>query len=80
MIDADKRKAVFLLHNEGMGAREIARRLGIGRNTVRRVIALDGAMPLATRREKLPLEPEILRRLYAECDGWIQRVHEKLRE
>ena len=80
MIDADKRNAIFLLHKKGMGAREIARRLGIGRNTVRRVIALDGAMPPATRREKQPLDPELLRRLYAECDGWIQRVHEKLTE
>ena len=42
MIDADKRKAVFLLHQEGMGGREIARRLGLGRNTVRRIIALGG--------------------------------------
>ena len=80
MIDADKRNAVFLLHKEGMGAREIARRLGIGRNTVRRVIALEGAMPPATRREKQSLDPELLRRLYGECDGWIQRVHEKLQE
>jgi len=80
MIDADKRKAVFLLHKEGMGAREIARRLGLGRNTVRRAIALEGAMPPATRREKQPLNPELLRQLYAECDGWIQRVHEKLAE
>ena len=80
MIDAEKRKAVFLLHEEGMGAREIARRLRMGRNTVRRAVALDGAMPPATRREKQPMDPELLRRLYAECDGWIQRVHEKLRE
>ena len=46
MIDADKRKAVCLLHKEGMGGREIARRLGLGRNTVQRVIALGGALPL----------------------------------
>ena len=80
MIDADKRKAVCLLHKEGMGAREIARRLGLGRNTVRRVIALGGALPPAPQREKQPLDPELLRRLYAECEGWIQRVHEKLTE
>jgi len=80
MLAADKRKAVFLLSEEGMGAREIARRLGLGRNTVRRVIALAGAMPAATRREKHPLDPELLRRLYEQCDGWIQRVHEKLAE
>ena len=80
MIDADKRKAVFLLHQEGMGAREIARRLGLGRNTVRRAIALEGALPPAIRREKLALDPELLRRLYTQCDGWVQRVHEKLAE
>ena len=80
MIAADKRKAVCLLHKEGMGGREIARRLGLGRNTVRQVIALGGAMPPPVRREKQPLDPELLRRLYAECGGWIQRVHEKLAE
>ncbi len=80
MIDADKRKAVYLLHQKGMGAREIARRLGLGRNTVRRTIMLGGAMPPPARREKQPLDPELLRRLYAQCEGWIQRVHEKLTE
>lgn len=80
MIDADKRKAVFLLSEEGMGAREIARRLGLGRNTVRRVIALAGAMPATMRREKHTLDPELLQQLYEQCDGWIQRVHEKLLE
>jgi transposase len=80
MIDVDKRKAVCLLHKEGMGEREIARRLGLGRNTVRRIIALGGALPPAVRREKQPLDPELLRRLYTQCEGWIQRVHEKLAE
>jgi len=80
MIDADKRKAVHLLHQEGMGGREIARRLGMGRHTVRRILALGGAVPPPVRREKQPLDPELLRRLYAECEGWIQRVHEKLAE
>jgi transposase len=80
MIDADKRKAIFLLHREGMAEREIARRMGLGRNTVRRAIALDGAMPPVKRREKHEIDPELLRQLYAECDGWIQRVHEKLAE
>ena len=32
------------------------------------------------RREKQPLDPELLRRLYADCEGWIQRMHEKLAE
>ena len=33
MIEPDKRKAIFLLHQEGMSVREISRRLGLSRNT-----------------------------------------------
>ena len=80
MIDADKRNAAFLLHQEGMSAREIARRLGLGRNTLHRMLALSGAMPSAKQREKQPLDAELLQRLYTQCDGWIQRVQEKLAE
>lgn len=80
MINADKRKAVFVMHTEGMSVREISRRLGLGRNTVRRVIAFKGEMPPARRREKYELDPEVLRRLYDECNGWVQRVHERLSE
>lgn len=80
MIDADKRKAVFLLHEEGMGLREIARRLGLGRNTVRRIIATRGEVPHTVRRDKQQIDLELLRDLYGQCDGYAQRVHEKLVE
>ena len=43
MIATDKRKAIFLLHQEGMAVREIARRLGLSRNTVRAIIRQEGA-------------------------------------
>ena len=36
MIDPDKRNAVFTLHQEGMAAREISRRLNISRSMNRR--------------------------------------------
>ena len=80
MIDADKRSAVFALHREGMGVRDISRRLRLGRNTVRRIIRAQGRMPAAVRAEKTRLDPERLRTLYRECDGRAQRVHEKLVE
>ena len=80
MIDADKRSAVFALHREGMGVRDISRRLRLGRNTVRRIIRAQGRMPAAVRAEKTRLDPERLRSLYRECDGRVQRVHEKLVE
>lgn len=81
MIDAQKRNAIFLLHQEGMSAREISLRLHLGRNTVRRVIAQQGrALERAAKSLPAGLDPELLRRLHLECDGYIQRVHEKLRE
>jgi len=78
MIEADKRKAIFLLHQEGMTDREISHRLGVDRKTVRAIIEQEGVMPHSTRKDKLRMDPELLRRLYKECDGWVQRVHEKL--
>ncbi len=80
MIETDKRKAIFLLHQEGMSLREIARRLKISRNTVRGVIALEGEMPQPTRKDKQRIDPELLLSLYEQCQGRVQRMHEKLTE
>jgi len=80
MLEADKRKAIYLLHQEGMPFREIARRLNLSRNTVRSVIELQGQMPQCIRKDKQHIEEELLRKLYGECQGRIQRVHEKLIE
>jgi transposase len=80
MIDADKRSAVFALHQEGMGRREISRRLRLGRNTVRRIIRQQGQLPPAVRAGRVRIDPQLLEALYKECDGRVQRVHEKLVE
>ena len=80
MIEADKRKAIFLLHQEGMPAREIARRLHVSQPAVQTIIAQAGQMPEVVRTLKQPIDPELLQRLFNECEGWIQRVHEKLAE
>lgn len=80
MIEADKRKAVFHLHQEGMPLRAIARQLRISRNIVKAIVEQNGAMPKTVRSDKILIDQELLCRLYGECDGWIQRVHEKLVE
>ena len=79
MIEADRRKAVYLLHQDGMSERQISRQLGLSRNTVGVIIEQKGAMPEVCR-EKQRIEEPLLRRLYDECDGFAQRVHEKLTE
>jgi transposase len=80
MIGADKRSAVYLLHQEGMGVREIARHLNISVNTVSTIINQQGRMPESTRKDKITIDPELLARLYNDCSGRVQRVHEKLTE
>ena len=80
MIETDKRKAIYLLHQEGMSQREIARRLQLGRNTVHRVIGQQGQPVQVVRQEKQTIDPELLRRLHQDCAGRVQRMHEKLVE
>jgi len=80
MIDADKCSAILALHQEGMGLRELSRRLRLGRNTVRRILRRQGRPPSPPRGARVQLDPERLQALYQECDGRAQRVHEKLVE
>jgi transposase len=80
MIEADKRKAIYLLHQEGMSIRQIARRLSVSRNTVRRVIQEQGQMPTVVHADKLHIDEQLLRDLYQQCQGRIQRMHELLTE
>ncbi len=80
MIDPDMRSAIYQLHQAGMQVRQISRQLKVSRNSVRAIIAQQGAAGRKRRKDKIQLDPELLRRLYQTCDGWIQRVHEKLVE
>jgi hypothetical protein len=80
MITADKRKAVFLLHQEGTPIRQISRQLRLSRNAVRRIIAQSGRMPPSIRPSAPPIDPELLRQLHQECGGYAQRMMEILRE
>jgi transposase len=78
MIATDKRKAIFLLHQEGMPASEMACKLAVSRNTVRSIIRQGGVRPPRVRADKKRLDEELLLRLYHQCQGRAVRVHEKL--
>jgi transposase len=80
MIAADVRNAIYQLHLAGTSLRDISRQFGVSRNSVRKIIRQQGTMPHTVRSDKIEIDPELLRRLYHECDGWIQRMHEKLVE
>ncbi len=80
MIDPDVRNAVYQLHLVGRPLREISRQFALSRNTVRQIIRQQGGLPQTVRKDKIQIDLELLRSLYHECDGWVQRVHEKLLE
>jgi transposase len=80
MIDADVRNAIYQLHLAGTSLRDISRQFRVSRNSVRKIIRQQGAMPDTERSDKIQIDPELLRRLYDECEGWVERMHEKLVE
>jgi len=80
MIDSDKRQAIYSLYKEGMGVREISRRLNISVNTASAIIKQKGRMPDGVRGDKISINEELLRELYNDCGGWGQRIHEILTE
>lgn len=47
---------------------------------MRKIIEQEGESLKSIRKDKKSIDPELLERLYNECSGWIQRVHEKLAE
>ena len=53
MIDQDKRKAVYSLHNEGMSIRTIADNLNISPTSVMTIIEQKGQMPETIRKDKI---------------------------
>lgn len=80
MIDPDKRKAIYILSQEGMGVRELSRRLNVSTNTVSLIIGQKGEMPDVPRKDKINIDQELIRRLHRDCKGYVQRIHEKLLE
>jgi len=80
MIDPDKRNAIYQLHREGVSLRKISRSLHISYNTVSRIVRQQGKMPHTQRKDRIHIDQDLLRRLYQQCDGWMQRIHEKLLE
>jgi len=68
------------LHLAGTPQAHITRQLHVSPHTVRTIIRQQGATSTSVRKDKILIDAELLRRLYHECDGWLQRVHEKLVE
>ena len=80
MIGPDVRNAIYQLHQAGMSLREISRRLQVSRKAVRKIVQQQGKVARQERTDKKEIDVALLERLYRECNGWIQRIHERLVE
>lgn len=79
MISDETRQAILGMSGKGMKIREIARTLGISRNTVRSVlsrVAPEEKGPCTVFEDELPL----IRETFAQCRGNMVRVQETLAE
>jgi transposase len=81
MLRHEQRAAILELHHRQVGARQIAKTLGVARGTVKKVIRSGSATPPRLEREEkaTTFRAEILE-LHARCRGNLQRVHEELLE
>ena len=78
MNNEERRKVVETLSGEGKKKKEIARLLNLSPKTVRRILA--GDFSSKPRSDKKTVDVELLRNVYARCDGYVQRVYEILLE
>lgn len=79
MLDQEQRTAILELQRRGVSVRTIARTMGIGRGTVRKVIRSGSTeVPRLERPETLRSHRERILELYAACRGNLARVHEEL--
>ncbi len=80
MIKPEKRTAVRALSAAGKKKKVIAKLLDLDPQTVRDIINTETESCTKQRSDKKEVDVELLRSLYADCNGYIQRVHEILSE
>ncbi len=52
----------------------------MSRKAVRKIVNQQGKFTRQERSDKKQIDAQLLERLYRECDGWMQRIYEKLVE
>ena len=79
MIDENIRATVRTLFNNGKTKKEIARIVGIDIKTVRSIIQKEDDKP-KIRSNKIIIDEDLLQTTYRSCNGYLERVYEKLTE
>jgi len=80
MKSHDDQLAVLNLFEKGVYKKRIARLLSMDLKTVRKIIKKQMPVKPESRSTKIHINEQLLGSLYADCDGYVQRVYEKLTE
>ena len=80
MVSLENYDIILALHKSGESARSIARKIGLSRGTVGKIINGPPQMPVPLKDNQGLIPEEKLREYHAMCGGWIQRMHEKLND
>jgi len=80
MIGPDKRRPSICCIWKGRACVRFPVFWGPATRRFAKIIKQKGEPARIRRKDKIRIDPELLRRLYGECGGWMQRVHEKLVE
>lgn len=80
MIDQERRTAVQTLYAQGIKKKQIASMLEFDIKTVRSIINSDCDQVRKQRIDSINIDDALLEKLYRECDGYLQRIHEILTE
>lgn len=80
MKTQEDQQAALTLFEKGVSKKGIAQLLSMTPKTVRKIIKKQQIAQPQSRSTKIHIEEKILGSLYADCDGYVQRVYEKLIE
>ncbi|MGD9201089.1 MAG: helix-turn-helix domain-containing protein [Chitinispirillia bacterium] len=80
MVSPDDQKTIRSLFEKGVPKNRIARIMQLDTKTVRKILK-HGIFDIPKNRvDKIHLDEQLLRNLYADCNGFVQRVYERLVE
>lgn len=76
----DLQAAALTLYQQGQSKRAIARTLRINVKTVRTIIRTGSVRDVKLRTDKIGIDDALLAKVYSDCDGYLERMHDVLTE
>lgn len=80
MKKADIQSAVLTMKQLGQSNKAISRVLHIDVKTVRATVLAGQVRTSKHRKDKVEIDDALLEKLFCDCDGYLERMHEKLTE